>query len=113
MKVSGALGANPISRPPIDEGEILDELPPQERKSKYPWPAWTDGRARKIWQGRHFTSSAAGMRTTLVAHGRRRDIAVRVFGNSSATTEDERGRVLYFQFFPGRRFKDGPPPSLG
>lgn len=93
-------------------GEILDELPRPARKTRYPWAVWTDGRPRKIKRGRHFAGTVDGMRSTLTTHARSRDIAVAVVMRTAQDAPSDDGRYIAFQFFPQRRFADGPPPEL-
>jgi hypothetical protein len=94
-------------RPPR-AGVVLAELPRGMRKSRYPWREWEDGQPRVIWYPEHFRATTAGMRSTLMTHARKADIAIACVSNPEhphAPAEDS----LAFQFFPGRRFADGPP----
>ena len=90
---------------------MLDRLPAPVRKSRYPWGDWVDGAPRVIWYPKHFQASVAGMRSTIVTHAHKRDIAVACVMHP----EHEHAPAelsLAFQFFPGRTFADGPPVDL-
>jgi hypothetical protein len=97
-------------RPP-QAGVVLDRLPKPVRKSRYPWRIWEDGAARVIWYPEHFTSTQEGMRSTLVTHARKRDIAVACVLNPEHEAAPAEHSVA-FQFFPDRTYRDGPPPGL-
>ena len=93
-------------------GELLDALPRPVRKTRYPWAVWTDGQPRKLKRGRHFAGTVDGMRSTLTTHARSRDMAVAVVMRTAEDAPGDDGRYIAFQFFPDRRFADGPPPAL-
>jgi len=92
-------------------GVVLDRLPAPVRKSRYPWGEWTDGAPRVVWYPKHFQASVAGMRSTIVTHAQKRDMAVACVmrpEHPHAAAE----LSLAFQFFPDRAFTDGPPADL-
>ena len=60
----------------LSTGVVLDRLPAPVRKSRYQWSEWEDGAPRVIWYPKHFQASVAGMRSTIVTHAQKRDIAV-------------------------------------
>lgn len=107
-----SLGGNLVGSGEDRYGEVLEALPRPVRKTHYPWDVWTDGRAWRLRQGRHFAGTAEGMRSTLNTHGRSRDIAVLVVTRSATDTPRDEGRYVAFQFFPDRRYADGAPPDL-
>ena len=93
-------------------GELLDALPRPVRKTRYPWAVWSDGQARKLKRGRHFAGTVDGMRSTLTTHARSRDIAVAIVTRTADEAACDEARYIHFQFFPQRRFADGPPGDL-
>lgn len=93
-------------------GDVLHALPAPVRKSQYPWPLWTDGRPWRLRRGRHFGGTVDGMRSTLNTHAKTRDIAVAIVTRTKYDAAADECRFIHFQFFPDRRYAEGPPPEL-
>lgn len=93
-------------------GEVLEALPAPVRKTHYPWARWTDGRPWRLRRGRQFAGTVDGMRSTLITHARSRDIAVAIVTRTADEAARDEARYIHFQFFPQRRFADGPPADL-
>lgn len=91
---------------------MVERLPRPARKSRYPWATLTDGQARKLTRGKHFDATVRGMRSTLKAYAQRNDIAVAIVCRSEDDDPSAPERHVWVQFFPGRRYREGPPPDL-
>lgn len=91
-------------------GEIVPEMPQKRRRTKYDWDSLADGQARRLERGVHFRSTVEGMRSTLVAHAKRADIAVLiVIPPLFNEARDSPDLHIFVQFFPERRFAQGSP----
>lgn len=59
-------------------GEVVGDIPPDQRESIYPWDKWFDGQVWKLTQGEDFTITPAGFRALAVKTAQRRNIAATV-----------------------------------
>jgi len=88
--------------------ELLAELPRPERKPRYPWHEWMDGRPRRLRAGRDFFSTVRGMRSTVQTHAKTADVAVAVVTERDPRNPLGAERSLCIQFFPHRTYREGP-----
>lgn len=91
--------------------EVLDALPAPAPRTLYPWSEWMDGRPRRLRPRRDFYASIRGMRSTVQTRARAVDIAVAMVTERD-TGGSGRESALCVQFFPGRRYDEGPPRNL-
>lgn len=108
---SGATGSSRREDHGSSTGVVLARLPAPVRRSRYRWSEWEDGEPRVIWYPKHFQATVTGMRSTIVTHAQKRDIAVACVAHPEHPHAPA-DVSLAFQFFPGRSFADGPPADL-
>lgn len=90
-------------------GDPLKELPSIKHKSKYDWPALMDGTPWRLVKGQHFKTSVEGMRANLIGKAKSDDTAMVAFLGTLVEDEPLPNRTIYVQYFPGRKYKQGPP----
>lgn len=81
------------------------------RATLYPWAKLMDGGKYMLVRGRDFHTAARVMKSTITAHAKRHDIAVRTRIARNVDRPQAEPKELFVQFYPGRPYADGPPPT--